>query len=141
VHPEILDTFEAGWNALGTDMQQKWQAFGHKYNPRWRSWAHVAFEQIKDKLRQKKGAPIYYKNLLEFVHNEVADRITSKLPHSGSLFGLPDILGTRDIRGEIAEVVTEMVMWKEIGKFIQKLKEETDRDGLDALRKYLLEYN
>ena len=139
MHPEILDTFEAGWNALGTDVQQKWQAFGHKYNSAWKSWAHVAFEQIQDEFRRKKER-LFYSTLLEFAKEEVTDLIKSNLPHSGSLFGLPNIAGTRDIRGEITEVVAEMIIRKEIAKFIQRLKEDIEKDGLDALRKYLSEY-
>ena len=89
--------------------------------------------------RRKKERP-YYKDLLEFATNEVADLIRSNLSHSGSLFGLPHITGTRDIRGEITGVVAEMIIRKEIANFIQRLKEDIERDGLDALRKYLSEY-
>lgn len=140
MHPDILDSFEAGWNALGTDMQRKWQAFGHKFNSAWRSWAYVAFQQIKDKLRPKNPEHIYYDNLLKFAHNDVAELIMSKLPHSGSLFGLPNVIGTQDLRGKITEVVTEMVIRKEIGNTLDKLKKEIDQDGIDVLRKYLREY-
>lgn len=139
VHPEILDTFEAGWNALGTDVQQKWQAFGHKFNPTWRSWAHVAFQQIQHEFRRRNGE-LFYKRFLEFANEEVTDLIKSNLGHSGSLFGLPNITGTLDIRGEMAQVVAEMVIRKETVKFIQRLKQDIERDGLDALRKYLSEY-
>ena len=55
VHPEILDTFEAGWKALGTKRQQKWESFGHKFGPVWRSWPHVASEDIRDDLGETKA--------------------------------------------------------------------------------------
>lgn len=140
MHPEILDTFEAGWNALGTDMQRKWQSFGRKYNFVWKSWAHVALKLLEDGIRQKKERP-YYKDLLESATVEVSTLILRNLSHSGSLFGLPDITRTRDIRVEITGVVAELITRKEIGNFIQRLKEDIERDGLDALRKYLSEYN
>jgi hypothetical protein len=140
VHPEILDSFEAGWNALGTDMQQEWQAFGHDYNPAWRSWAHVAFVQIRREFVKKRGKPVGYRDLLEFAHDEVANLISSKLTHSGSLFGLPNIPGTQDICDDVSRLVTEIIVRKEVGGFIERLKEETERDGLIALRKYLSEY-
>jgi hypothetical protein len=140
-HPEILDAFEAGWNALGTDLQQEWQAFGHDYvNSIWKSWAHIAFNQIRGKISEKRREPLYYSDLQEFAHNEVANLISSKLIHSGSLFGVLNIPGTQDIRTEVTSLVAEIVIRKEVGKFIERLKEETERDGLMALNKYLLEY-
>lgn len=137
-----MDTFEAGWNALGADIQNKWQAFGHKNLAMWRSWAHIAFKKMEHefRLKAKEKPGGYYIKLSEFAHNEVADLVMSNLHHSGSLFSLPNILGTQDIRGRIANVVTEMVIRKETRDFIQKLKKEIERDGLDVFRKYLSEY-
>jgi hypothetical protein len=45
-------------------------------------------------------------------NQELTDLIASNLFHLGSLFGLPEIEGTRDIREEIANVVAEMVVKK-----------------------------
>jgi hypothetical protein len=134
-----LDTFEAGWNALGTDVQQKWQAFGHKFNSVWKSWAHVAFEQIRIEFGRKTRPP-FHSTLLDFATEQVTNLIESNLSHSGSLFGLPDIAGTRDIRGEMSAVFAKMIIRKEIMGFIQRLKEDIEKEGLDALCKYFSEY-
>lgn len=138
MHPQILDTFEAGWTALGTDIQQKWQAFGHRYDPIWKSWTHVAFNHVRNEFIRKQGRQ-FRTRFLGLDNQELTDMTASNLVPSGSLFGLPDIEGTRDIREEIANVVAEMVVRKETTELIHRLRENIKRDGLDALRKYLLE--
>ena len=114
VHPEILDSFEAGWNALGTERQQKWESFGHKFVPAWRSWAHVASEDIRDDLRETKAGLWDYESLIEFTAEKVTNLVASRLSHSGSLFGLPHIPGTEDIRTEITSLVAETIIRKEM---------------------------
>lgn len=135
VHSEILDPFEAGWNALGTEMQQKWLGSAHRYGRIWTSWAEFLVRQIEAEIGGELQRAYYNLSPMETLRNRIADFICHKLPHSGSLFGIPNVPGTPDVRDRVSRIAAGMLLQNATSGIIKCLEKEMEKSGVDALRK------
>jgi hypothetical protein len=134
-HSEILDHFEAGWNALGAERQQKWLESTHPYGKIWESWAEVLAGQMEDEIGGDLPQHYYNQTPLTTLRNKIADFTCPKLPHSGSLFGLSNIPGTPDVRDRVSKVAATIILRNATAGIIKWLEKEIEKGGVDALRK------
>ena len=77
----------------------------------------------------------YYPFTMDTLRNRIADFTCRKLPHSGSLFGIPNVPGTPDIRDRVSKIAAAMILRKATAGIIKCLEKEIEKDGVDVLRK------
>ena len=101
----------------------------------WKSWTFVLYDALPSYL----GV-----NGLSFDH-ELTTIIKSKMEHSGSLFGIPQlpvsysersILPGFNLKDLIAVNAARAMMDKAMRKVFADAKEDIEKNGLDAIRKY-----
>jgi hypothetical protein len=134
VHSEILDPFEVGWNALGTERQQKWLGSAESFGKLWTSWAEVLVGQLEAENRERQGA-YYNPSPMETIRNKIADFTCRKLPQSGSLLGITNLPGTPDVRDRVCKMAASILLRDAAAGIMQWLNKEIEKDGVDVMRK------
>jgi len=100
-HPEMLNSFDAGWQSLSPELKTKWVTHSPKDDSRhglekWESWTVYAFERMKTAtsrpLKPERGI------LNEYLYNQIR--------YEGELFGIPEeipVLGAESPRSDVDE--------------------------------------
>ena len=161
-HPQMLDSFEKGWDKLGQESQSLWIQEGI-INPGtfydvgtigstvWQSWARVRYEQCKS-VDTVNFEP-------EDLRQTLALLIRENMPHTGALYDMPEIPGegTEDSEVDednldleqfeardgypqtaylIAEHAAEAIFNAQLPKIIEMVRSDIKENGLQALRKW-----
>jgi len=101
----------------------------------------VLIDQIEAEMNPETQRGYYKPPPMETLHKKVAEFAYRKLPHSGSLFGLQDIPGSQDIRNQVSKVAATIILQKAAAEIMASLEKEIEKDGVDALRKYVFGNN
>jgi hypothetical protein len=139
IHPDILELFEQGWENLGAKVQKYWEnlgicrtqpAYDHQVYE-FQSWTHVRHDEAKSHSGGEDGYSILRRDLSDFVRE--------KLRASDNFYDIPELTGFKvsaELHWSIANSAVEAMLEPELKKICIRLKNEIEKDGLDAVRKY-----
>ena len=88
---------------------------------------------------ERLGGYVYMPSQMDTLRNTIVEFTCRKLPHLDTLFGIPNIPGTPDLRDRISRVAATAILQKAVGRIINWLGKEIEKDGVDALRKFMLD--
>ena len=158
-HPEILDSFEGGWQALSNDAQSHWSQKGNALSQPLYEYSWLAWPEAQLRWLQHENANDLDDEVSDF-HVRIHGLIQDQIAHVGELYNMPDMPclvpkswwkqdgktvfkdgeiyagTTNDIIDRIACAAAERILGVEMAKVCKQLVEEIQRDGINAVRKW-----
>lgn len=75
---------------------------------------------------------------MDTLRNAIVEATVGKLSPLDTLFGIPNMPGTPDLRNRVSRVAATIILRKTVGSLINRLGKEIEKNGVDALRKFML---